>query len=78
MISFENHIKALHEKEIDIENEESKVEEYEKKKKEKEDVLNAIKKINELIISHKKFIFDPSKLNIEQIISFKLNVPNEF
>ena len=78
MISFENHIKALQERDGDIKNEESKVEEYEKKRKEKEDVLNAIKKINELITSHKTIVFDTSKIDIQQIISFKLNVPNKF
>ena len=78
MISFENHIKDLQERETDIKYDESKVEEYEKKKKEKEDVLNAIKKINELILSHKRIVFEPSKLDITQVISFKLNVPNEF
>ena len=54
------------------------MEEYEKKRKEKEDVLNAIKKINELITSHKTIVFDTSKIDIQQIISFKLNVPNKF
>ena len=78
MISFENHIKALQERDGDIKNEESKVEEYEKKRKEKEDVLNAVKKINELITSHKTIVFDTSKIDIQQIISFKLNVPNKF
>ena len=78
MISFENHIKALQERDGDIKSEESKVEEYEKKRKEKEDVLNAIKKINELITSHKTIVFDTSKIDIQQIISFKLNVPNKF
>ena len=78
MISFENHIKALHEKENEIKNEESKVEEYEKKKKEKEEILNQVIKINELISNHKTIVFDPSRLDIKQIISFKLNAPNEF
>ena len=78
MISFENHIKAMQEQENDIKNEESKVEDYEKKMKEKEEVLNAIKIINDLIINRKKIFFEPSKLNIEQIISFKLNAPNLF
>ena len=68
----------LQERDGDIKNEESKVEEYEKKRKEKEDVLNAIKKINELITSHKTIVFDTSKIDIQQIISFKLNVPNKF
>ena len=78
MFSFENHIKAMQEQENDIKNEESKVEDYEKKMKEKEAVLNAIKIINDLIINRKKIFFEPSKLNIEQIISFKLNAPNLF
>ena len=78
MFSFENHIKAMQEQENDIKNEESKVEDYEKKMKEKEEVLNAIKIINDLIINRKKIFFEPSKLNIEQIISFKLNAPNLF
>ncbi len=78
MVSFENHINALHERESDIKNEESKVEEVEKKKKEKEDVLNAVKRINELILNHKTIVFDSSKLEIIQVISFKLNLPNEF
>jgi len=77
MISFENHIKALHEKESEIKSEESKIEEYEKKKKEKEEILNQIKKINELL-NNKRIVFDSSKLDIKQIISFKLNAPNEF
>ena len=46
--------------------------------KEKEEVLNAIKIINDLIINREKIFFEPSKLNIEQIISFKLNAPNLF
>ena len=78
IVSFENHIKSLHEKENDIKNEELKVEEYEKKIKEKEEVLNAVKIINELIKNRKKIFFETSKLNIEQIISFKLNAPNMF
>ena len=78
MVSFENHINALHERESDIKNEESKVEEVVKKKKEKEDVLNAVKRINELILNHKTIVFDSSKLEIIQVISFKLNLPNEF
>ena len=78
MVSFENHINALHERESDIKNEESKVEEVEKKKKEKEDVLNAVKRINELILNHKTIVFDSSKLEIIQVISFKLNLPNDF
>ena len=78
MFSFENHIKAMQEQENDIKNEESKVEDYENKMKEKEEVLNAIKIINDLIKNHKKIFFEPSKLNIEQIISFKLNAPNLF
>lgn len=76
--SFETHIIALHEKENDIKNEESKVEEYEKKKKEREEVLNAIKNLNELIQNRKKIVFDTSKLNIQEETSFKLNVPNKF
>jgi chromosome segregation ATPase len=78
MISFENHIKALHERESEIKIEESKVEEQERKKKEKEEVLNAVKNINDMIINHKVIVFDNTKLKIEQIISFKLNVPNVF
>jgi predicted nucleic acid-binding Zn-ribbon protein len=78
MISFENHIKALHERESEIKIEESKVEEQERKKKEKEEVLNAVKNINDMIINHKIIVFDNTKLKIEQIISFKLNVPNIF
>ena len=54
------------------------MEEYEKKIKEKEEVLNAVKIINELIKNPKKIFFETSKLNIEQIISFKLNAPNMF
>ena len=66
-------------KEDEIKIEELKVEEFEKKKKEKEEILNAIKKINELIASHKKIIsFDDSQIDMEQIISFKLNLPNKF
>lgn len=78
MISFENHIKALHERESEIKIEESKVEEQERKKKEKEEVLNAVKNINDMIINHKVIVFDNTKLKFEQIISFKLNVPNVF
>ena len=78
MNSFETQIKALHERESEIKNEELKVEELEKKKKEKEEVLNAVKKINELILNHRRFSFDNSKIDIEQVISFKLNLPNEY
>ena len=78
MVSFENQINNLKDREIEIRNEESKVEENLKKKREKEEVLDAVKKINELITSHKKVLFDNSKINIEQVISFKLNVPNKF
>ena len=31
-----------------------------------------------MIINHKVIVFDNTKLKIEQIISFKLNVPNVF
>ena len=72
LISFENHIKALQEREGQIKEEESKVEEAEKKRKEKEDILNKIKAINEQIISHKKIVFDESKLVIFQYTSFTL------
>ena len=78
MVSFENQINNLKDREIEIKNEESKVEENLKKKREKEEILDAVKKINELITSHKKVLFDNSKINIEQVISFKLNVPNKF
>ena len=78
MVSFENQINNLKDREIEIRNEESKVEENLKKKREKEEILDAVKKINELITSHKKVLFDNSKINIEQVISFKLNVPNKF
>ena len=78
MMSFENQIKSLQEREDEIKIEELKVEEVEKKKKEKEEILNAIKKINELIASHKKISFDDSQIDMEQIISFKLNLPNKF
>ena len=78
MMSFENQIKSLQEREDEIKIEELKVEEFEKKKKEKEEILNAIKKINELIASHKKISFDDSQIDMEQIISFKLNLPNKF
>ena len=78
MVSFENQINNLKDREIEIRNEESKVEEKIKKKREKEEILDAVKKINELITSHKKVLFDNSKINIEQVISFKLNVPNKF
>ena len=37
-----------------------------------------VEKINELITSHKTIVFDTSKIDIQQIISFKLNVPNKF
>ena len=78
MVSFENQINNLKDREIEIRNEESKVEENLKKKREKEEILDAVKKINKLITSHKKVLFDNSKINIEQVISFKLNVPNKF
>ena len=78
MVSFENQINNLKDREIEIRNEESKVEENLKKKREKEEILDAVKKINELITNHKKVLFDNSKINIEQVISFKLNVPNKF
>ena len=78
MVSFENQINNLKDREIEIRNEESKVEENLKKKREREEILDAVKKINELITSHKKVLFDNSKINIEQVISFKLNVPNKF
>ena len=78
MVSFENQINNLKDREIEIRNEESKVEENLKKKREKEEILDAVKKINGLITSHKKVLFDNSKINIEQVISFKLNVPNKF
>ena len=78
IISFENQIKNLQDKENEIRNEELRIEENLKKKREKEEVLNAMKATNELILSHKKVSFDNSKINIEQVISFKLNVPNKF
>ena len=78
IISFENQIKNLQDKENEIRNEELRIEENLKKKREKEEVLNAMKAINELILSHKKVSFNNSKINIEQVISFKLNVPNKF
>ena len=77
-VSFENHIKALHEREGEIKEEELKVEDIEKKKKEKEEILNKIKQINEQLIQHKKILFEESKLNIVQITSFKLNSPNSY
>ena len=54
--------------------EEAKIEEANKKKKEREDILKKIRQINEQIIKHKLITFDESKITMEQVTSFTLNV----
>ena len=74
LVSFENQIKAMHDRESEIKEEEAKIEEANKKKKEREDILKKIRQINEQIIKHKLITFDESKITMEQVTSFTLNV----
>ena len=75
IIGFKNHINSLNEKEIELKNDENKLEELKNKKIEKQKILDEIKKLNEIILKIKYKRYDSSELTNEKIVSFYLNIP---
>ena len=75
MYGFKNHLGLLNEKENEIGNENNKLEELKKKRNEKQNILDNIKKLNNLIVKYKIIRYDNSELTKEKIVSFNLNFP---
>ena len=69
---FRSHIKVLHDKENELNNDDIVLEDLKNKKIEKENIIVGIKKLNELILKYRVKKYDISKFTIVKNKSFEL------
>lgn len=72
---FENHVKDLYAKEDEIKEDTKNIEEINNKKNEKQNLLDEMKKLNEILQKYRFKKYPNDILSKEKIVSFNLNVP---